>query len=108
MISHFVIFSFIVYIGNLKPIFDSISKILDSGDIFAFTVEEYLFPSEKDLSDQSTNNSPDQIDWILQVSGRFAHSRDYILKLIEENENLKLQKFEKIIPRYISFFLILL
>ena len=86
MISHFVFFSFIVYIGNLKPIFDSISKILDSGDIFAFTVEEYLFPSEKDLSDQSTNSSPDQIDWILQVSGRFAHSRDYILKLIEENE----------------------
>ena len=76
--------------------------------MFVFTVEEYLFPSQNDLSDQSTNNSLDQTDWILQVSGRFAHSQDYILKLIEENENLKLQKIEKIVPRYISFYFILL
>ena len=54
----------VVYLGDLRPLLKACAAALKPGGYLAFTVE-------------STN----QRGWILQRSGRYAHSRDYIQEL---------------------------
>jgi predicted TPR repeat methyltransferase len=74
----------LVYLGNLEPLFKSVSQLLKPGDAFAFTVERL----EHDGS----------AGWMLQRSGRFAHKREYI-ELLATRYNLKKHVAENIIPR---------
>ena len=57
-----------VYIGNLAPAFRAIAAALGEGGYLAFTTES----GEGRL-------------WTLQRTGRYAHSRDYILRLAQES-----------------------
>ncbi len=69
------------YIGELKPIFSGVSKALKSGGIFAFSVEK-------------TTTYP----FILQASIRYAHSKEYLELLIQENK-FQILRLEEIILR---------
>ena len=58
----------LVYIGDLAPAFTAVAGALAEGGHFAFTLE-----------------STTERDWVLRRSGRYAHSRDYVRALAEEN-----------------------
>jgi predicted TPR repeat methyltransferase len=112
-----------VYIGDLFPIFSAFSKLSFKGDVFIFTVEEYIqkqpvesgVGSEGNLEDvvykdisldgdvsESKDNSkiePSPLNWILQTSGRFAHSKGYVNSLVDMFENLSIISMEHIVPR---------
>lgn len=59
----------LVYQGELEPIFQAAYKALVSNGLFAFSLE-YL--------------EDDQRDFVLQPSGRFAHSEKYIKRLAQK------------------------
>ncbi|MEZ5581976.1 MAG: methyltransferase domain-containing protein [Candidatus Competibacteraceae bacterium] len=56
----------LVYLGNLRPFLTASANALKPGAYLAFTVE-----------------TTTQHDWILQPTGRYAHSRDYIQTLAQ-------------------------
>lgn len=58
----------LTYFGDLKLLFEKISKILAPRGMFIFSVSENVY---------------DTADYFLTPSGRFAHSGDYILKLLK-------------------------
>jgi predicted TPR repeat methyltransferase len=64
-----------VYLGKLDEIVGEIKRLLCPGGIFAFSVEEMHSSSIEDES-QSTSQG-----YQLGVSGRYAHSRSYIVNL---------------------------
>lgn len=125
-----------VYVGDLLPIFSAFSKLAFKGDVFIFTVEEYIQKenNEQDLEkrikdiklisgvggegnlenivykdvsldgdmSESKDNSkiePRPSNWILQTSGRFAHSKGYVNSLVDIFENLSIISVEHIVPR---------
>ena len=51
------------YIGNIYPLFSSVKKCARNGAYFAFSTE-----------------TTSQTDYVLRKTGRYAHSRDYIIK----------------------------
>ncbi|HOP05902.1 MAG TPA: tetratricopeptide repeat protein [candidate division Zixibacteria bacterium] len=59
----------LVYLGDLRPLFESIAAVARPGAIFAFSTEKL----------ESTDD-----DFHLRSSGRFAHSRQYIRKLTDD------------------------
>jgi predicted TPR repeat methyltransferase len=60
----FIAADVMVYIGNLAPLFNSVSSKAKPGAYFAFSVE-----------------SEQEQDFTLQPTGRYAHASDYISKL---------------------------
>ena len=66
------------YIGDLKPMFNTVQKCLDSkGGTFAFSAE---------IMDESLDESTHEDDagFVMQSCARFAHKRWYIRSLAEE------------------------
>ena len=57
-----------IYIGNLTLVFDAVRKQARKNALFAFSTESYS----------------DDEDFILQVTGRFSHSMDYINRIAKE------------------------
>lgn len=70
-----------VYVGDLGLLFKAIASALKTKGYFLFTTEI----SEKD-------------DFYMTSSGRFAHSKPYIEKLLEENQ-LTIQNYQEVILR---------
>ena len=76
-----------VYIGNLKPVFEAVFRLLKKDDIFAFTVERNALETDS--------------GWKLLPSGRFAHSEEYIRQLcLEHGISAANISIENIIPRF--------
>jgi predicted TPR repeat methyltransferase len=96
-----------VYIGDLFPIFSAFSKLAVKSDIFIFTVEENIRQEAIDVSlngdvskfKDDSNIKPSQSNWILQTSGRFAHSKGYVNSLVNMFENLGIISMVHIVPR---------
>ncbi|MBF0383981.1 MAG: hypothetical protein HQL69_23435 [Magnetococcales bacterium] len=57
----------LVYIGDLLPVFNCVKKYSTQGSVFAFSTEH-----------------TDRQEFVLQNTGRYAHSKDYLLSVIEE------------------------
>jgi predicted TPR repeat methyltransferase len=79
----------LVYLGDLRPFLKASIAALKPGAYLAFTVE-----------------STTQRDWVLQPSGRYAHSRDYIRILARqcgfsvealESATLRTQSYEPVV-----------
>ena len=73
-----------VYIGKLMEIFVEVERVLRPGGIFAFSIEKC-----------DTNGK----EFILQTSGRYAQSNDYI-RALSEQVNLDEMHSEEVIIRY--------
>jgi predicted TPR repeat methyltransferase len=71
----------LVYIGDLAELFNHISAILNPNGLFAFTTEHL-----------------DSGSYFLKPTGRFAHAKEYIHKLAEENQ-FTVALEEQITPR---------
>ncbi len=71
------------YFGNLIPVFEMVRKNLKLQGAFGFSVEQL-----KAEGDSST-------DYTLQTSGRYAHSKDYIIALLERS-GFQLEKMEEV------------
>lgn len=109
-------FFFTVYVGDLKPIFTAFSGLALPGDFLIFTIEnkdidESNIPVEVEVgADVQAVATPlvslkemkkRTADWILQKSGRFAHSKEYVKKVIKSLPNLSIVTFQDIVPRYV-------
>ena len=57
------------YFGDLKPVFAKIRSWLAANGVFAFSLEELKKPGEQ---------------YLLQLSGRFAHSQDYVIRCLSD------------------------
>lgn len=79
----------LVYFGNLEPLFTNVVKVLVKGGLFAFTIENII-------PDLHQENKP--MDYILNPTGRYAHSWTYIDQLAKEN-NLSIELDEPIALR---------
>ena len=67
-----------IYIGQLLPLFQCIKKHSKRNTLFVFSTEH-----------------ADCDDYILQKTGRFAHSKDYVLSIATKTE-FKLEYFKKV------------
>jgi predicted TPR repeat methyltransferase len=77
----------LVYMGDLENLFNSVAAVLaQSKGIFAFTTE-LLAPG-----------SDDHAGFLLQKSGRFAHTRPY-LEAIASAHGFKVLSYAEVIPR---------
>jgi predicted TPR repeat methyltransferase len=54
-----------IYVGALEPVFDGVSRVIEPGGIFCFSVEL----------------APDEQDFVLRPSQRYAHSERYVRAL---------------------------
>ena len=114
--SFFCLFFLAVYVGDLKPIFTAFSGLAVTGDHLIFTIEnkdidESNIPVEVEVgADVQAVATPlvslkemkkRTADWILQKSGRFAHSREYVKKVVKTLPNLSIVTFQDIVPRYV-------
>ena len=116
-----------VYVGDLGPVFSAFATLARKGDLFIFTVEE--LEKEKEEENESDIGTDDVIvgvegmvtsiedkeiqtqtqtkkgnrgkggNWVLQKSGRFSHSQDYIERLIESFPSLSISSIDRIVPR---------
>jgi predicted TPR repeat methyltransferase len=94
-----------VYIGDLREIFAASIAALSPGGLFAFTVERLddVAESARLLEANPVSEAPvSQEDydkgWKLRFTGRFAHSRPYIVGLAEEY-GFEVLVHENIVPR---------
>lgn len=71
-----------IYFGDLMPLFQSISMGLMSNGagVLAFTLENVSMESEKSLLEITPNWR-----WQLTASGRFAHRKDYVEYVADQN-----------------------
>ncbi len=74
-----------VYFGDLDPIFQAVRKRLGINRRFVFTVEKLTEDKEED-------------GYSIQRSGRYAHSRNYLVSC-SERWNMTFESIEDIIPR---------
>jgi predicted TPR repeat methyltransferase len=92
---------FIVYVGDLKPIFRAFSSMCRSGDHLIFTLED----KDEILEDENApvvgliEMKKRTGNWILQKSGRFAHTKRYVRELVESLPKLSVLSMKSIIPR---------
>jgi len=116
-----------VYFGNLSPVVDLVQALLRPGDFFVFSVEladdpvhEAAEGSEREskvCEGSATGGSrcgSGPASWLLQRSGRFAHSAQYILDLSRRTRKVEVdgeceavhgwtvRTFEKITPRFVD------
>lgn len=75
----------LVYMGDLKPLFTAVRRVLKSGGLFAATAEQ-MAP----IDDQ---------DFLLQAKRRYAHGEGYLLRLAETC-GFRLKALDFITPRY--------
>ncbi len=71
------------YFGNLMPVFEMVRRNLKQRGVFGFSVERL----------QAEGGS--SRDYILQTSGRYAHSKGYIMALLEKS-GFQLEKMEEV------------
>ncbi len=57
----------LVYFGDLEPVMAAVRKALRGGGLFAFTVE-----------------AADGEEWLLQSTGRYAHSASYVKSMVQK------------------------
>lgn len=57
----------------------------------------------KNEKETDKNEKANENNWILQKSGRFAHSKSYIENLLSLFPNLEVVSMEDIIPRYVIY-----
>mmetsp|Transcript_8990 Transcript_8990/g.11320 ORF Transcript_8990/g.11320 Transcript_8990/m.11320 type:complete len:499 (+) Transcript_8990:77-1573(+) len=69
-----------IYFGDLNPLFESMNEGLADGGFASFTLENPAKEYEENLS----TSKPDW-RWQLQPSGRFAHSKDYVISVGTDN-----------------------
>jgi predicted TPR repeat methyltransferase len=81
----------LVYFGDLAPIFAAIARALASGGIFAFSIEQ-----------------AGQGDFVLQPSGRYAQSIDYIRRLCAQMKLVEVEAFAHHIRGDVSGFVFVL
>lgn len=72
----------LVYLGDLHDIIASISRVLRSGGYFVFNVEV-----------------GEEVDFEMTNSGRFRHKKEYIDKILSEN-NLMISQYQTTCMRY--------
>lgn len=75
----------LVYLGDLAPIFHAVKKHLPPKGLFAFTVEAI--------------DSTEQGDFVLRKTARFAHDKQYLIKLAEMH-GFTVELIEEVVPRY--------
>lgn len=73
-----------VYIGDLEPLVAKLADLLQAEDVLTFTVEALAAENE--------------FGWLLQRSGRFAHSKSYLTRLAARYGFL-VSSIESIVPR---------
>ena len=115
-----------VYVGDLGPVFSAFTTLARKGDLFIFTVEELEKEKEENVNENETDiddvivgvegmvtsiedketqtqtkkgNRGKGGNWVLQKSGRFSHSKDYIERLIESFPSLSISSIDRIVPR---------
>lgn len=67
------------YIGDLRPMFNTVRKSLSRGGTFAFSAEIM-----NESLDESRGEDNDDAGFVMQSCARFAHKRSYIKSLVEE------------------------
>jgi len=82
-----------VYIGDLKRIFVEVSSLCRPGDVLAFTVETDPSTTNQETESETVSGKRRKDFW-LQKTGRFAHSREYIIDLASGiyRENMCIEK----------------
>ncbi len=83
-----------VYIGDLEPLFKALAALVRKGDFVIFTVEN--------ADTGETKDTANQVGWVLQSTGRYAHRLKYIEGLLTQepcNGRLKLISVERVVPR---------
>jgi predicted TPR repeat methyltransferase len=75
----------LVYMGDLKPLFTAVRRVLKSGGLFAATAEQ-MPPT-------------DDHDFLLQAKRRYAHGESYLLRLAEDC-GFRLKALDFVTPRY--------
>ncbi len=67
-----------VYIGDIKAIFDQVYDVLKVGGFFAYSTEA-LYPA---------SNGKEEVlpDYKLNINGRYSHSSEYLLGLIDASQ----------------------
>lgn len=75
----------LVYLGDLKPLFTAVRRVLKSGGLFAATAEQ-MPPN-------------DNHDFLLQPKRRYAHGEGYLLRLAEDC-GFRLKALDFVTPRY--------
>ena len=73
-----------VYIGDLDPLLAKLAKLVKAEDVVTFTVEALVEENE--------------FGWLLQRSGRFAHSKSYLNRLADRY-GFAVLSLERIVPR---------
>ena len=70
----------LVYVGDLDPLLSALESLMLPGEVFAFTVEALADGStpENTTLEGDVDGNGRRKDWLLQRSGRFAHSRQYL------------------------------
>ncbi|WP_421850841.1 class I SAM-dependent DNA methyltransferase [Oricola sp.] len=76
------------YVGALEPLFAGVAANTIPGACFAFSSET--------LADEKFNSKP----WRVTPNQRFAHHRDYLNRLLQDNDFKDISSFEDIIVRH--------
>ena len=61
----------LTYLGDLSAVFSGLSAVTNKGGRLVFTVSE---------------NTENDADYTMELSGRFMHSKDYVLNLLKESD----------------------
>ena len=106
-----------VYIGDLSAVCGAVHDLVDAGDVFIFSVEELRQDQpentqecDNDNSDSCNDNSTSgrgrgsdsgsgSNSWLLQPSGRFAHSQHYLATLLATFPRFRVREMVRFVPR---------
>lgn len=84
-----------VYFGNLEQVLMQVHRSLAKGGLFIFTVEALV----NTPSDTINSAGDTSAEYLLQDSGRFAHTRDYI-QMVASRSKYEILSIESFTPRY--------
>ena len=102
-----------VYVGDLQPVMEAFASLARPGDRFVFSVESLDAGAAatgamtaslhvgKDGETELIEQLPQQCSsrWMLQPSGRFAHSNEYLRELVKSFPKLVLRNLISFVPR---------
>lgn len=83
----------LVYIGDLKPLFDALAAVVRKGDSVVFTIEN---------ADAIRGLKNKGAGWVLQSTGRYAHHLAYIEAVLAQDpckDRLNLVSVVPVVPR---------
>jgi len=75
----------LVYFGDLQPVFAAVNGVLQSGGYFIFSVEQH-------------HRAPSESDYLLQVNGRYSHSKNYVTEALQV-AGFHVCRIDDIVPR---------